>query len=134
MYQLNYISTAMADFTTTDLNQVLQKAVISNSTNGITGCLIHHNSNFVQILEGSKENVISLYNKIKKDSKHYDLKILWQGEVEKRCFEEWSMVYHHPNTESIKQYVNNLLLLSEFSEKPTATVLTFWLAVKEVLD
>lgn len=134
VYQLSYRSKATNYFKVGDLDYMLETAIQNNERANISGCLVFYNNCFVQILEGSKENVISLYNKIKKDNRHYDLELLWQGEVDKKHFKEWGMLchIHHPTDEKI--FANNLLLLSEFSEKPTATVLTFWLAVKEVLE
>ena len=134
VYQLSYRSKAATSFETKDLDPILASAVQNNERANISGFLIFHNNCFVQILEGSKENVISLYNTIKKDSRHHDLDLLWQGEADKKHFKEWGMTYHSSKTESEKLFINNLLLLSQLSDKSTATLLTFWLAVKEVLE
>lgn len=134
VYQLSYQSKAPTSFEAKDLDSILGSAVQNNERANISGCLVFYNNCFVQILEGSKKNVISLYNKIKKDNRHYDLDLLWQGEVDKRHFEKWGMTYHSSKNESEKLFINNLLLLSQFSDKTTATLLTFWLAVKELLE
>ena len=134
VYQLSYQSKAPTSFEAKDLDSILGSAVQNNERANISGCLVFYNNCFVQILEGSKENVISLYNKIKKDNRHHNLELLWQGEVDKKHFKEWGMLCHTDQSTDEKTFVNNLLLLSEFSEKSTATLLTFWLAVKEVLE
>lgn len=134
IYQLSYRSKATNYFKVGDLDSMLETAVQNNERANISGCLVFYNNCFVQILEGTKANVISLYNTIKKDIRHHDLDLLWQGEVDKKHFKEWGMLCHTDQSTDEKAFVNNLLLLSEFSEKSTANVLTFWLAVKEVLE
>lgn len=79
-----------------------------------------------------KIDVISIYNKVKKDSRHHDLTLLWECEIEKRHFDKWNMLYHMPTVENHKQYVNNLEFLSDLSDKSTAALLTCWAAVRKI--
>lgn len=132
MHQLSYHSKATKTITEKELKEILAVASYKNGLANISGCLIFHNNCFVQILEGARLDVISIYNKIKKDVRHYDLTLLWECEVEKRHFDQWNMLYHMPTVENRKQYVNNLEVLSDLSDKSTAALLTFWAAVRKI--
>ncbi|REE07938.1 BLUF domain-containing protein [Winogradskyella pacifica] len=134
MYQLNYHSKSKLGLELEDLDNILAKANIVNSERNITGCLIYHNKSFVQILEGHKNDVLQVFEKIKNDQRHHTITLLWENNVEDRFFTEWNMAYHKPNSESIKEYINNLLLLSMLSDKSKASLLSFWTSVRRILS
>ena len=134
MYQLNYHSISKPELSCIDLDKILEKAIHVNSKKNITGCLIYHNNNFVQILEGKKEDVLSVYKKIKADERHHAVTLLWESSSNLRHFPDWNMAYHQPESEHIISFVNNLTLLSELSDKATPTLLSFWGTVKKVLN
>lgn len=133
MYQLNYRSQARAGFETEDLDELLSKASSANSALNISGCLIYHNGFFVQILEGNKEDVVQLFEKIVKDRRHHNVKILSENFVEKAFFSEWNMAYYEPNDQSIRQFVYNMISIAELSDKSTQSLQTFWAEVRKVL-
>ncbi|WP_179336026.1 BLUF domain-containing protein [Winogradskyella costae] len=134
MYQLNYHSKSKLGLELEDLDNILAKANTINSEKAITGCLIYHNSSFVQILEGNKIDVLRVFEKIKSDQRHHTITLLWENNIEDRLFSEWNMAYHRPNSESIKEYINNLLLLSMLSDKSKASLLSFWTSVRRILS
>ncbi|WGD34845.1 BLUF domain-containing protein [Olleya sp. YS] len=134
MYQLNYHSKSKSGLVLKDLENILESAIFTNSSRDITGCLIFHNKNFVQILEGKKKDVQDVYEKIKMDNRHSDVTLLWENKVDKRYFPEWNMAYHKPENENLKQYVNNLMLLSALSDRSTGSLLSFWATVRKILN
>ncbi|AKP50841.1 BLUF domain-containing protein [Cyclobacterium amurskyense] len=134
MYQLNYHSISKPGLNFEELDNILKKANAVNSEKNITGCLIYHNNRFVQILEGEKEDVLNVYNKIKSDKRHNTVTLLWENPVDKRYFPEWNMAYHQPNNSNIIEFVNNLLLLSDLSDRSTSTLLSFWATVRKILN
>ena len=134
MYQLNYHSKSKSGLELEDLDNILEKANTINSEKNITGCLIYHNQSFVQILEGNKNEVLKVFEKIKNDQRHHTITLLWENNVEERFFTEWNMAYHRPNSESVKEYINNLLLLSMLSDKSKASLLSFWTSVRRILN
>lgn len=134
IYQLSYRSKATENSDLLQLDTILTDAVLANEKANISGCLIYHNGYFVQILEGSKNDVTTIYGKISKDIRHYNLNLLWEGAADKRYFEKWNMLYHKPSSEHIKIYLNNLHLLAQFSEKATASLLSFWVEVRKIAD
>ena len=121
MYQLNYHSKSKPGLGLNELDDILQKAITVNSAKNITGCLIYHNKSFVQILEGKKQDVLDVYDKIKADDRHNNINLLWKNRVEERFFPEWHMAYHRPNNQDLIQYINNLLLLSSLSDRSTGS-------------
>jgi len=133
MYQLNYHSISSPGLVLEDLDQILEEAMTENSLRNITGCLIYHNNRFVQILEGQKKDVLQVYRKIKGDHRHHSVTLLWKSHVESRYFDEWNMAFYRPNDEHVKQFVNNLKLLSELSERNSGALLSFWATVRDIL-
>ena len=132
MFQLTYVSKSKSVMNFTDLNNILESAKIKNSTLDITGCLVYHNSRFVQILEGEEKEVLQLYETIKADERHQDVTVLWENNA-KRNFGEWNMAFHNPNDDDVKQFVENLILFSDFAEKSSSALLSFWATVRRVL-
>lgn len=133
MYQLNYRSTSRPGLGIKDLEAILEEAVATNSVRNISGCLIFHNNSFVQILEGEKKDVWYVYRKIKADPRHHTVTLLWENHVDHRFFEEWHMAFYRPDVTNVKAFVNDLLLLSELSDRPTSSLLTFWATVRKIL-
>lgn len=133
MYQLNYRSKSKSGIDYKDLEDILAEANAQNSALNISGCLIYHNNSFVQILEGRKKDVLHIYEKIKNDNRHHEVTLLWANDVDKRFFKEWHMAYYRPNDSNLRQFVDDLLLLTELSERPSSSLLTFWASVRKIL-
>jgi hypothetical protein len=89
--QLIYISRAVGPQTTTVTSQILETARSFNKSHGLTGVLCQGKGLYVQVLEGERSVVNSLYRRIAADSRHVDAEIVLFGEIESRKFKEWSM-------------------------------------------
>jgi hypothetical protein len=66
--------------------------------------LLFRSGNFLQVLEGKKETVLALYEKIVRDPRHTRRKTLFQGNSIQRDFPDWSMGFHDlssPNTKNV---------------------------------
>ncbi|MFC6267989.1 BLUF domain-containing protein [Frigoriflavimonas asaccharolytica] len=133
IYQLNYRSRSRPDLELNELDEILVLSKTKNTAKNITGCLIYHDGSFVQILEGDKKLVQDLYRKIEADPRHEDVILLWEAPVDKRYFTEWNMAYYIPTETNVVQFVNNMLLLSEFSDRSSASLLSFWSNVRKIL-
>lgn len=133
MYQLNYRSQARPGLQLEDLDAILETAVAVNLANDVTGCLIYHKGSFVQVLEGKKKNVLAIYDKIKADDRHNTVTLLWENDVDQRFFPEWNMAYLRPEEKNLQQYIDNLVLLSELSDKSSGSLLSFWGSVRKIL-
>lgn len=138
MYQLTYSSTARPDCSQKDILDILKESQKNNKTLDLSGCLVYHKNSFVQILEGSKKDLNYTFDKIKKDIRHYDVKLLWMGSSEKRIFKSWNMAFcsldeKMIHREELIQFEKNLLMLSSFTKSPSAAVGLFWTSVRKLI-
>lgn len=84
MFELKNCSEAKNGLTSTDISDILKVARDFNKKNNITGCLLYHNNEFIQIMEGEKKIVQVLYSKIVKDSRHFNVNLIAEGEKKKK--------------------------------------------------
>ena len=108
IFELIYYSTASPDLSTNDILNILENSRDFNSKNEITGCLLYHNNEFVQLIEGEEEAVKKLYAKIESDKRHSNLIIVIQDNIAGRSFKNWSMAYYKP-TNAAAENVSELL-------------------------
>ncbi len=87
------------------LGDILASSRKNNPGLGVTGVLIAAGDCFIQVLEGGRSQVCTLYNHIARDERHTDVTILDFEEIAQRNFESWSMGEVH-----LKQ-VNTAMLL-----------------------
>lgn len=70
MYTLTYESVAVNKMSGKEMDELLEQARADNERDDITGCLIYYMGGFIQVLEGNKEKVQNLYDRIKGDKRH----------------------------------------------------------------
>ena len=138
MYEVTYYSLAKPTLGADDIAAILKTAREHNARNNITGCLLFHHNQFLQILEGEKQVVEKLLSKIKNDSRHSYLYILADGNKEKRTFSNWTMAFRDFTTEDMTAasealFINNFLAFSMLADKPTHTIQSFWTRVQRLL-
>ena len=88
-----YASVATQHFGSSDLARLLQKSRASNECVGLTGMLLHCDSDgsFFQVLEGEPAALDRLYQKISIDKRHSHVTLIVMEPIAKRSFAEWSM-------------------------------------------
>ncbi|MDO8933859.1 MAG: EAL domain-containing protein, partial [Rhodocyclaceae bacterium] len=91
VYFLLYVSQATQPMDDSELAALLDKSRTFNNSHGITGCLIHQDGYFMQMLEGSREGVLALMAKIGADPRHRHVRTVIQGKEKRRVFPDWSM-------------------------------------------
>ena len=89
--QLVYASAATVEFSSEDLDTLLEGARKNNATLGVTGMLLFKDGSFFQVLEGEADVVKALYDKISLDKRHNNVLMLSNQIIEERNFGEWSM-------------------------------------------
>lgn len=92
VYRLAYVSRASSMFGEDDLAKIGQVSSRNNSEADITGILIMDEGNILQILEGEKNSVLSLFEKISKDPRHEGVKQVAGSEKGARILRCWSLV------------------------------------------
>lgn len=93
MFRLIYISGETSPFSKNQLENLLELARDKNTHLGITGLLLYKHGNFLQVLEGEKATVLSIFETIRQDPRHRRVIPILQEPIEKRDFGEWSMAY-----------------------------------------
>lgn len=91
MIRLLYISSATHPMNDDDLMSLLQECRQSNNKDGITGMLLYCGDSFIQVLEGTEDEVDSLFKIIKKDPRHNNVTVLERKTITERKFADWSM-------------------------------------------
>jgi len=76
------------------LANILLLSKQNNQVAGITGCMLYQEGCFMQMLEGSRDNVQKLMAYIQADTRHKDVRIVMQGHEQQRVFLDWSMEFH----------------------------------------
>ncbi len=92
MLQVVYASAATIGFTQKDLLKLLGLARERNTAAGISGMLLYHNKSFLQVLEGPRQHVDELFTRIQKDPRYKNCLVLLRTEIQKKEFENWSIV------------------------------------------
>ncbi len=91
LVRLLYASRATAPLSTTIVDSILAQSRENNSPQGITGILCFSDDLFIQVLEGGRDEVCELYNRIVRDERHRDVRILIYEEISERRFGGWTM-------------------------------------------
>ncbi|GAB3223246.1 BLUF domain-containing protein [Hymenobacter seoulensis] len=108
MHHLIYSSTATHPFTDNELQELLTYARLHNAQQNITGLLLYHNREFMQLLEGNEADIKALYDRISEDSRHTSVVKIADKHVEHRSFPDWSMAFVPLEAEQFAQLAGYL--------------------------
>lgn len=114
VYSIIYKSKAQTDFNVFDIHKMLQKAKYFNKVKKITGLIIYHKSQFIQLIEGDKDAIESLYSSIQADKRHYDVETLLSKSSNQSLWNEWSMAFYDFSDPVDQNNYLRLLLESSF--------------------
>lgn len=131
MHRIIYLSTANTDLNKDEINNLLNKSNQYNVKHKITGILLYIDFDFIQVLEGSKEDVHFLFEKIKRDYRHRGIICVIDKSIKKRQFSAWSMGFYsdsYQNLKDLKGFENiNRALLRENKDEAVAIFLNTFL-------
>lgn len=88
-----YASRATEPFDHARLVELLTESRANNSRDGITGMLVYTDPDFIQILEGPDAAVRALLERIGRDPRHTDVRVLLDEQATERKYSTWSMGY-----------------------------------------
>ena len=91
LFQLVYVSAATVLFTKPGLIELLEQSRRKNEPAGISGLLLYHEGDFMQLLEGDEAAVRATHTRIGKDPRHKHCLTLLSGPVAERTFPDWTM-------------------------------------------
>ena len=95
MHTLFYSSVASREMQDSDILDILKTSRKNNEENSITGILVYikKSREFFQILEGEKEAIFKLLETIRDDERNTSLKLVYDGEIPRRNFQDWYMAF-----------------------------------------
>jgi hypothetical protein len=92
LHQLVYCSRATEGVGDSAVERIIAIARRMNPEQGITGLLVFGSGVFFQWIEGPRDNVVQLMQRIQRDPRHERVVTLSQSEeVRERLFPDWSM-------------------------------------------
>ncbi len=102
---LIYASVAAQNFEASQLSELLQKARAANERRGLTGMLLHVDSDgsFFQAIEGETEAIDQLLERLLLDKRHSHLTTIIREPIAKRSFKEWTMGFSSVSPEKLRQ-------------------------------
>ena len=121
MHFLIYTSSASHLMSDPELTILLGDCRDRNVHDGITGMLLYKDGSFMQVLEGNKENVFRTYARIQKDTRHKDISLLREREIEDRNFGGWSLGFKSIDTSDLEREPSFSRLSSEVFSSPAFT-------------
>ena len=104
LYSLVYVSSAVRLLSLEEISYLLKRARERNKEYGITGVLLYIGGNFMQYIEGPKDNLNMIYKIIREDDQHTGLILVSREAIENRLFGDWSMAYQ---TKDVEGYVGS---------------------------
>jgi Sensors of blue-light using FAD len=100
-----YASVAAQDFGAPQLAELLQKARTANERLGLTGMLLHTDSDgsFFQVLEGEPSAIDQLLQKLNLDKRHSNLTLIIREPIAERAFAGWTMGFASVSPEKLRK-------------------------------
>jgi diguanylate cyclase (GGDEF)-like protein/PAS domain S-box-containing protein len=122
LYLLIYVSQATEPMPPEKLDDLMTQARKFNRQYGITGCLVHQEGCFMQMLEGSRQAIMSLMERIKVDPRHRDLRVVYEGPTQRRAYQEWGMMLRDlkfgPEEHEFSKWQHRSIGFAELADDP----------------
>lgn len=92
MHQIAYVSEATDKMNQNDMKTLMRHSRKNNASNDLTGMLLVEWPIFLQILEGPKDAIDHLLDKLEEDDRHKNLRIIYdKPDIQEREFSRWQM-------------------------------------------
>ena len=109
---LIYASAQTRELGSEELQNILMTARKRNPAIKVTGMLLYQNGSFLQVLEGPRKNVETLFNKIEPDKRHKKVVKVTTFYTAERLFSDWSMGF----ADVTKEQLESMKGLNDFFE------------------
>ncbi|TDN38130.1 BLUF domain-containing protein [Hymenobacter sp. UV11] len=113
LYQIIYHSLATGDgLPPEELAELLRQARAYNQNRRLTGLLLYaaDTKEFVQVLEGPRDEIDALYERIARDARHKHAFVLHEGPAKGRMFPDWRMGFVATATHDLRTTTGYLSL------------------------
>lgn len=74
-----------------DVFKIIEASAKNNAKNDLTGFLVFSGGRFFQFLEGPENAIDALLEKLEKDERHSNMKVLSRSSAVQRSFPKWRM-------------------------------------------
>ncbi|MFI8378911.1 BLUF domain-containing protein [Leeuwenhoekiella sp. NPDC079379] len=117
-YYLVYVSDSSKPSNNEIVNDILNNVANWNSNLHISGFLVYKGGNYLQLLEGKKEDVLRLFNKILKDGRHKNVTQILEDESPNRLFNDYESGFLVPKNKIVLELLKNHLHNLKHLESP----------------
>ena len=99
LVRLAYVSTSLLADDPNERRQIADILLSSrrNEESEVTGALLVTDHRFAQVLEGERQAVEAVYERIVRDPRHKDIVLILYESIEVRRFPDWAMAYIGPS-------------------------------------
>lgn len=87
-FAISYVSTAIKDLPPDEVVKILEETQIRNKKHGVNGLLIYSDGNFFEVIEGEEIKIKNLFKIIREDTRHKNIIMIFEKEVDKPFFED----------------------------------------------
>lgn len=93
LLEIVYSSETPVPMTPEEVRGLLEHARRKNTEYNVTGLLCYDHKQFLQIIEGETDVIMDLFHDIQSDPRHSNIRILHEGDIASRAFNDWKMAY-----------------------------------------
>jgi hypothetical protein len=98
---LTYTSSATDLMSVTQLVELIEQIRPKNERLGVTGLLLYSGGSVIQTLEGASYAVYRVFDAIRADPRHGDVRIVERRYVDDRSFATWSMGFRNVSAREV---------------------------------
>ncbi len=123
-HTLCYIRKQKEILSSSNLEDLFQFVVKTNTTLNISDVLLHNNNFFLQVLEGDKDSIQDLFANIRRDQRHHELLLILNQKVENRIFNNYEATFSVLKSKEDIERLNNYLSTNSFKDKYSENIKT----------
>lgn len=123
LHQIIYTSAAAPSANLDDFKSIARHSSQNNKTLNVTGIMLFTDGVIFQVLEGEKEIVETLYDRIKRDDRHSSIMKMIARDTPEREFADWSMGFSEMSADHANEIafmLNKNTLKSAMPASPSA--------------
>ena len=94
LYCLTYVSRASASLLPSfdqEVDAIVAASAVRNRARNVTGMLVTYENWFIQAVEGPRDVIVELFEKISADPRHEDIRLAGIEPIKRRAFKAWGM-------------------------------------------
>ncbi|GAK89698.1 hypothetical protein JCM19297_320 [Nonlabens ulvanivorans] len=116
-YTICYFSDETAPLNEVDMEALFKKSSTFNNAHNIYGIFLHIAGKYLQILEGNKEVIDSLYARILEDSRHKNIYEVFNKKTENLIFKEYNSKFSIVKTTDDLADINDYLESNRYDSR-----------------